>query len=75
MYVLSIFFVEKVFFLLRFFFAVSTPTENLKINKGFKAWMDDHANLRTICEEGKGICPNYNLKIFRNKGCLLDELA
>lgn len=33
---------------------VSTPTENLKINKGFKAWMDDHANLRTICEEGKG---------------------
>merc|ERR1739847_57365 len=32
---------------------VSTPTENLKINKGFKAWMDDHANLRTICEEGK----------------------
>merc|ERR1711913_137818 len=33
---------------------VSTPTENLKINKGFKAWMGDHANLRTICEEGKG---------------------
>merc|ERR1711983_438701 len=33
---------------------VSTPTENLKINKGFNAWMDDHANLRTICEEGKG---------------------
>lgn len=33
---------------------VSTPTENLKIGKGFKAWMDDHANLRTICEEGKG---------------------
>merc|ERR1711876_16383 len=33
---------------------VSTPTENLKINKGFKGWMDDHANLRTICEEGKG---------------------
>merc|ERR1712036_116381 len=33
---------------------VSTPTENLKINKGFKAWMDDHGSLRTICEEGKG---------------------
>merc|ERR1711983_575168 len=33
---------------------VSTPTENLKLVKTFVAWMDEHANLRTICEEGKG---------------------
>ena len=33
---------------------VSTPTENLKVTKTFQAWMDDHANFRTICEEGKG---------------------
>ena len=56
------FLLRKYFSYSDFFFAVSTPTENLKINKGFKAWMDDHANLRTICEEGKGICPNYNFK-------------
>merc|ERR1711978_80347 len=34
---------------------VSTPTENLKVTKTFQAWMDDHANFRTICENGKGI--------------------
>merc|ERR1712117_825067 len=33
---------------------VSTPTENLKVTKTFQAWMDDHANFRTICENGKG---------------------
>jgi len=33
---------------------VSTPTENLKISSTFQAWMDAHAQLRTICEEGKG---------------------
>ena len=33
---------------------VSTPTENLKVTKTFQVWMDDHANFRTICEEGKG---------------------
>jgi len=33
---------------------VSTPTENLKVTKTFQAWMDDHSNFRTICEEGKG---------------------
>merc|ERR1712066_154764 len=33
---------------------VSTPTENLKVTKTFQIWMDDHANFRTICEEGKG---------------------
>merc|ERR1712152_42234 len=33
---------------------VSTPTENLKVTMPFTAWMDSHANLRTICEEGKG---------------------
>lgn len=33
---------------------VSTPTENLKVAKTFQGWMDDHSNLRTICEEGKG---------------------
>ena len=34
--------------------AVSTPTENLKAKKTFQAWMDEHSNFRTICEEGKG---------------------
>jgi protein-tyrosine phosphatase len=33
---------------------VSFPTENLKINKDYVVWMDEHANLRTICEQGKG---------------------
>jgi hypothetical protein len=33
---------------------VSTPTENLKIAKTFFQWMEEHANLRTICENGKG---------------------
>merc|ERR1712001_786152 len=33
---------------------VSTPTENLKLGKSFVAWMEEHVNLRTICEEGKG---------------------
>ena len=36
------------------FFAVSTPTENLKISKKFVDWMNEKSNLRTICEEGKG---------------------
>jgi len=33
---------------------VSTPTENLKVTMPFVAWMEAHANLRTICDEGKG---------------------
>merc|ERR1712087_1033980 len=33
---------------------VSTPTENLKVTMPFVAWMEAHANFRTICEEGKG---------------------
>jgi len=33
---------------------VSTPTETLKITMGFEAWMNEHNNLRTICDEGKG---------------------
>merc|ERR1712045_980658 len=33
---------------------VSTPTENLKVTMPFTQWMEAHANLRTICEEGKG---------------------
>jgi protein-tyrosine phosphatase len=33
---------------------VSTPTENLKVTKTFQVWMDDHANFRQICDEGKG---------------------
>merc|ERR1712212_660709 len=33
---------------------VSTPTESLKVTMPFLKWMDDHSNLRTICEEGKG---------------------
>jgi len=33
---------------------VSTPTESLKVTMPFTKWMDDHSNLRTICEEGKG---------------------
>merc|ERR1711981_243723 len=33
---------------------VSTPTENLKLGKTFVAWMDEHAQLRQICEDGKG---------------------
>merc|ERR1712168_20796 len=33
---------------------VSTPTENLKVVTSFSKWIDDHSNLRTICDEGKG---------------------
>merc|ERR1712036_172562 len=33
---------------------VSTPTENLKVAKTFVKYMEEHSNLRTICEEGKG---------------------
>jgi len=33
---------------------VSTPTESLKVKKTFSAFMEEHAKLRTICEEGKG---------------------
>merc|ERR1712078_289855 len=33
---------------------VSPPTESLKLAKGFVAWMEEHASLRQICEEGKG---------------------
>jgi len=33
---------------------VSTPTESLKVTMPFKQWMDEHDNLRVICEEGKG---------------------
>jgi len=33
---------------------VSTPTESLKLAKKFVDWMGENANLRTICEEGKG---------------------
>merc|ERR1711894_11008 len=33
---------------------VSTPTESLKLAKGFVAWMEEHASLRQICEEGEG---------------------
>ena len=43
---------------------MSTPTENLKVTKTFQAWMDDHANFRTICEEGKGNFKNIG-QFFR----------
>jgi hypothetical protein len=33
---------------------VSTPTENLKLGKSFLVWMEEHPNLRQICEDGKG---------------------
>merc|ERR1711881_719941 len=33
---------------------VSCPTESLKVKKTFSGYMEEHANLRTICEEGKG---------------------
>lgn len=33
---------------------MATPAENLKLNKTFDKWMEEHANFRTICEEGKG---------------------
>ncbi len=52
--------------------AVSTPTENLKVTKPFQQWMDDHANFRDICEEGKGkiisqlIEDNFPLKNKKN---------
>ena len=43
---------------------VSTPTENLKVTKTFQAWMDDHANFRTICKEGKGESGCYSIFQF-----------
>merc|ERR1712174_171712 len=33
---------------------VSTPGDQLKLAKTFVAWMEEHGNLRTIVEEGKG---------------------
>merc|ERR1711910_149374 len=33
---------------------VSTPADQLKLNKSFVSWMDSKANLRTICDDGKG---------------------
>ena len=36
------------------FLSVSTPTEKLNIATTFTDYMSAHANLRTICEEGKG---------------------
>ena len=35
-------------------FAVSAPTESLKVSKSFQDYMGEHSKLRTICEEGKG---------------------
>ena len=43
---------------------VSTPTENLKVTKTFQAWMDDHANFRTICENGKGMNRSIKSKVY-----------
>merc|ERR1711963_105349 len=33
---------------------VSCPTEKLALKRTFSAYIEEHANLRTICEEGKG---------------------
>merc|ERR1712227_112533 len=33
---------------------ISTPGDQLKLAKTFVAWMEEHSNLRTIVEEGKG---------------------
>merc|ERR1719356_1517193 len=33
---------------------ISTPGDQLKLAKTFVAWMEEHRNLRTIVEEGKG---------------------
>jgi len=33
---------------------ISTPGDQLKLAKPFVAWMEEHANLRTIVDEGKG---------------------
>jgi len=33
---------------------LSTPTESLKLKDTFVTWMDSKANLRTICDDGKG---------------------
>merc|ERR1711885_92953 len=33
---------------------ISTPGDQLKLAKTFVAWMEEHGNLRTIVEEGKG---------------------
>ncbi len=47
----STFFTDDFIFI---FVSVATPAENLKLNKTFVQWMEEHANFRTICEEGKG---------------------
>jgi len=41
-------------------FLVSTPAENLKLHRTFVQWMEEHANFRDICEEGKGENKNKN---------------
>merc|ERR1719295_2453264 len=33
---------------------ISTPGDQLKLAKTFVAWMEEHAKLRTVVEEGKG---------------------
>merc|ERR1712032_1571769 len=35
---------------------ISTPGDQLKLAKPFVAWMEEHAKLRTIVEEGKESC-------------------
>jgi hypothetical protein len=35
---------------------VATPAENLKLPRTFVQWMEEHANFRTVCEDGKGNC-------------------
>ena len=42
--------------LMNYSISVSTPTENLKVTVPFTQWMEAHANLRDICNEGKGKC-------------------
>ena len=43
-------------------FLVSTPAENLKLHRTFVQWMEEHANFRDICDEGKGENKNKNKK-------------
>merc|ERR1711915_828199 len=33
---------------------ISTPADQLKLNRTFTDWMKEHENLKTIVEEGKG---------------------
>merc|ERR1712218_616881 len=54
---------------------VSTPTENLKLAKGFVAWMDEHKVIRDLIETGKGNLERLAASDFKaNLGKIIHDI-